>query len=479
MRANCKYSNAFVAKFKLDAKDNISLAFLVASDAKAALVVLGIQTVPLVIIALLLIYILGTGEDYTGPDLIRRATNLEVSIALLTLGIFYSATILGPLTRPYTVLIHFARIVGCCCGGFGVGILHTPDGEDDDLDIRRRLARGALSMLFRNFLMTGVIVMSGTVAILYAASIIGLLWTALALTWLSQIDVLLLQEAFHHFYPNTTITVAIDSLRWVDEDTRQEFWKVSWASETQIRHGLRNLDVPPHDKWALLTDPNIGLGLGSASSLSPISCNMSIAKIEWRGMDLADIKELGPVIAGATHEYEWIYHMSRAQQRSFFDLYPIISSQFEWAGSVDLSHIGFRFEHSVALARILVLEQPSELDPVESLYINSNLIRANGASVLAEAIRNNLLVEKIYLHDNSIGDKGCIALADALKDNQKLRVLHLRSNGITDAGALALAEMLKVVKGRGERDKCEFAYESVKGFARLNHKNANRLIDDL
>ena len=47
------------------------------------------------------------------------------------------------------------------------------------------------------------------------------------------------------------------------------------------------------------------------------------------------------------------------------------------------------------------------------------------------------------LYDNNIGDEGATALAEALKENTTLTTLNLASNKIGDEGATALAEALK------------------------------------
>ncbi|CAF3321724.1 unnamed protein product [Rotaria sp. Silwood2] len=78
------------------------------------------------------------------------------------------------------------------------------------------------------------------------------------------------------------------------------------------------------------------------------------------------------------------------------------------------------------------------------LILSQNNITANGAAVLADALRNNTTLIGLSLWDNPIGDAGVQSLIQALTTNNSvLKRLGLQGNGITDQGAQYLAEMLK------------------------------------
>ena len=78
---------------------------------------------------------------------------------------------------------------------------------------------------------------------------------------------------------------------------------------------------------------------------------------------------------------------------------------------------------------------------LQTLDLDSNSIRAEGAAALAEALKTNEVLQYLYLESNSIGYEGAVELADALKTNaaSKLRTLDLRSNSIRAEGAAAFS----------------------------------------
>jgi hypothetical protein len=78
------------------------------------------------------------------------------------------------------------------------------------------------------------------------------------------------------------------------------------------------------------------------------------------------------------------------------------------------------------------------------LDLSSNEITFEGASLLANALNNNLTLKELILYNNRIGDKGVRALALELSiNNSTLKKLNLGFNDITDDGAKHLAQMLK------------------------------------
>eukprot|EP00469_Lotharella_globosa_P013458 CAMPEP_0167781970 /NCGR_PEP_ID=MMETSP0111_2-20121227/6246_1 /TAXON_ID=91324 /ORGANISM="Lotharella globosa, Strain CCCM811" /LENGTH=761 /DNA_ID=CAMNT_0007672727 /DNA_START=79 /DNA_END=2364 /DNA_ORIENTATION=- len=436
-----EYDRAYLAKFKIDAKDSLSIALLSASDLKSGLVVFSIQCTPLLILLLLVLYLVAHREDgYQGIKTFEEASDFEIATAFITIGMFWLATLLGPATRPYGVVFDLLRISGCCCGGNSDML--KPDG-DRDAAIRWRLFVAAFSLFLRSIMQMAVIIISGVVAILSAGNIIGLLWTALALTWLANIDTMFLEEYIYHFHRSSTLTVAVTNLHWASKDLEKEYWKESWISRTQIRNGLLELENPSHIKWNLLTDSHSGLGLGCSAFGTPESLCLSIRLINWKDMDEDDVADLGPIVARATRDDEWIYLMSRTQQRLFFELYPLVASKLEWAGTVNLSHIGFTTQHSAAVAELL-LEEMDDNYMIDRMHLNGNHIDSTGAEIIAESLKVNPFLERLWIHDNNIKDRGAVAIAETLKVNKILKSVHLRGNGIGDRGAIALASMLRV-----------------------------------
>ena len=77
------------------------------------------------------------------------------------------------------------------------------------------------------------------------------------------------------------------------------------------------------------------------------------------------------------------------------------------------------------------------------LYLGDNSIGDAGATALAGALENNMVLTKMYLGGNTISNAGAAALAKALEKNTVLTRLGLHYNTIGDAGATALAEALE------------------------------------
>eukprot|EP00729_Bicosta_minor_P016668 gene16669-5220_t len=78
-----------------------------------------------------------------------------------------------------------------------------------------------------------------------------------------------------------------------------------------------------------------------------------------------------------------------------------------------------------------------------TLSLRSNKIGDDGATALAEVLKNNTALATLDLRSNKIGDDGATALAEVLKNNTALATLDLHGNKIGDDGATALAEALK------------------------------------
>jgi Ran GTPase-activating protein (RanGAP) involved in mRNA processing and transport len=76
-----------------------------------------------------------------------------------------------------------------------------------------------------------------------------------------------------------------------------------------------------------------------------------------------------------------------------------------------------------------------------SLNLSRNNIDAQGAALLAEALKANTLTA-LDLSNNPLGDQGACALAEGLTLNAGLTALNLSRAGVGSTGATALAEML-------------------------------------
>lgn len=95
------------------------------------------------------------------------------------------------------------------------------------------------------------------------------------------------------------------------------------------------------------------------------------------------------------------------------------------------------FERAKKLATVLTAGVP-----LTALYLANNLIGANGAKVLAQALPGSE-IKILDLSGNNISDKGAIALANVLsKPKSKLLFLKLNNNSISPMGAQALSEAL-------------------------------------
>ena len=112
------------------------------------------------------------------------------------------------------------------------------------------------------------------------------------------------------------------------------------------------------------------------------------------------------------------------------------------------------------------------LNFVEHIYLTSNLIGDNGASLISEAVRETAVLrtlilynccissrgvedlsralahsrslEKLDIGDNDLGDEGVSHIAEALKQNNQLRELWIGHCKMTDKGAACLASALSV-----------------------------------
>jgi len=416
--------NVFLAKFKVDACDDISVALLCASEGPAAALILGSRAIPLIVLSLIGLIVAGTGTPYPGVQYFTEtATFVDIIIGLLALGLFVSAQLIGPLTRPFYILREFNIM------------------RQKATHVQCRLLIAELCLSLKYFSTCAVVLVSAVVAVLNSTNIISMLWTALALSWLLMIDHLLVVEIIHRFYNNSSLTVAVSEMEWRDIDTRMEFWRRSWTSKQEIRSGLCNLDTPTHLKWQLLANKMKGLGLGTTSKSAPRRVNMEIMLIKWSVFDENAIANLGIIAAQAIQESEWIYDMSREQRRLIFKYFPIKASEMRWGGSVTLGVPGTGFEVSHVTAAVRIIE--NDKNQIDELYLHLNNIDDEMASVLSRALRRNKTITRLWLFYNRISDLGGIHLARMLTDNESIRSLHLRGNMMSDAAAFEFAAALQ------------------------------------
>ena len=95
-------------------------------------------------------------------------------------------------------------------------------------------------------------------------------------------------------------------------------------------------------------------------------------------------------------------------------------------------------EGATALAEML-----KENRTLQQLDVSGNSIGQGGATALAEMLKENRTLQQLDVSGNSIGQGGATALAEMLKENRTLQQLDVSGNSIGQGGATALAEMLK------------------------------------
>jgi len=69
---------------------------------------------------------------------------------------------------------------------------------------------------------------------------------------------------------------------------------------------------------------------------------------------------------------------------------------------------------------------------LQKLELWNNIIKADGALALVEALHVNTTLMELNLNSNCIGDYGALAIADVLCENSTLQTLNLRCNYIED-----------------------------------------------
>jgi Ran GTPase-activating protein (RanGAP) involved in mRNA processing and transport len=97
----------------------------------------------------------------------------------------------------------------------------------------------------------------------------------------------------------------------------------------------------------------------------------------------------------------------------------------------------------------MVHDNVDALKTLTKLCLNSNLIRSEGATVLADALGCNAMpsLTRLDLSFCGIENDGFVALVSALERNDSLQILNLTGNHVGERGFTALAESLPNIKG--------------------------------
>jgi hypothetical protein len=94
---------------------------------------------------------------------------------------------------------------------------------------------------------------------------------------------------------------------------------------------------------------------------------------------------------------------------------------------------------------IMANETPKHVD------LSSVSLGAEGARMLAEALRRNTSIVSLDLSSNNLDAEGASVLAEALRSNTSIVSIDVSSNNVGSEGASALAVALKVFIAKEER----------------------------
>ncbi|CAF2646263.1 unnamed protein product [Rotaria sp. Silwood2] len=128
------------------------------------------------------------------------------------------------------------------------------------------------------------------------------------------------------------------------------------------------------------------------------------------------------------------------------DIYPYNNLQLEINISKCQSHTIIDLSKQQLLDRDMktIVKQALIEKECTRLDLGYNAITSIGASILADALKQNTTLEELDFHNNRVLDIGVHSLAKVLSLNTSIvKALGLGSNGITDKGAEHLADMLK------------------------------------
>jgi hypothetical protein len=94
--------------------------------------------------------------------------------------------------------------------------------------------------------------------------------------------------------------------------------------------------------------------------------------------------------------------------------------------------------------RALVADNVEAVKTLTKLCLTFNPIKSEGATILADALRHNVMpsLKGLHLDNCSIEDDGFVALVSALEHNTSLQILDLQGNHFGERGYMALAESL-------------------------------------
>uniref|UniRef100_A0A7S3Z4Q0 Uncharacterized protein n=1 Tax=Lotharella globosa TaxID=91324 RepID=A0A7S3Z4Q0_9EUKA len=374
----------FLAKFQPKADDDLSVALLAAADWHAAAMVCVCNMVPSTLIIILIAAAFEDSANLSGYDFWESATPAETITAVGAIGALIIVNAYAPIYKMVAFL-HKLRV------------MRTRLPKESTMIARLRVASFTLAMT--NFSTIFVLVGAISVAIVSSARLVVLLFLS-SLFWVTKLHLILVQEMIYRYYRHATVTMAITDLIWPDHDSKHQFWVQSSTSKDEIRSGLVSLETPTDIKWMLLTDPYMGLGLGSSLRFGVAHhYNMEVLCVNWDHMDEESVAELGVVASKAVQTQEWRYYMSNDQRRWFFKLYPVKASEMPFTGSVNLSCGNYSVAHTASCARIIA--NPN--NEIDELFANNSDITDEGGAVIAEALKSNGQVIKLWIHSNSLG----------------------------------------------------------------------------
>ena len=89
------------------------------------------------------------------------------------------------------------------------------------------------------------------------------------------------------------------------------------------------------------------------------------------------------------------------------------------------------------------IQNSERRNSLRELWLSNNDIDDTGAKALSEALKVNKSLLRLYIGSNGIGNEGAAALAEALRVNNSLTRLHLDNNNIGSEGARVFANALK------------------------------------
>jgi hypothetical protein len=106
--------------------------------------------------------------------------------------------------------------------------------------------------------------------------------------------------------------------------------------------------------------------------------------------------------------------------------------------TLDLSNCGVLDEGCINLFRIGLMNNST----MKHLYLNTNEITVEGATVIAEYFEKGGSLESLYMSCNPLGDEGVKIIANSLKGKTDLVRLGLSSCAMGDLGIKALVDVL-------------------------------------